>query len=122
MMKSFIVVFLRSYGTSCTIEKRGPQLVQFVKAYLYLLLFLSFISRLQSSHIAKSGEISVSLSTALGLALIIKSISSPLNGKFFTSISETNEAGGAKSFIPFKNCSNCSPCASIKTPSLSFNT
>ena len=99
------------------IENLGPQLVQFVKGYKYLLSFGLNISFKQSGHVAKSGRINAVFIEVLLLSLISNFV------KFFIS-----EFTYLKSFImeftgfSFFNSTRkfstllSSPSASISTP------
>ena len=69
---TLIVVFFLSYGTVLTIVKRGPQFVQFVNGYPYLLSSGSMTSRRQSPQVAISGETGVYPVPSLSLLTIRK--------------------------------------------------
>jgi len=63
-----MVVAGRSYGTSRTIVKRGPQFVQLVNAYPYRRFDGSRISARHSPQVARSGGIEEEFSFTGGVA------------------------------------------------------
>ena len=67
-----MLVFARSYGTRSMIENRGPQLVQLMKGYRHRRSPGVNSSRLQSSQMTISGEIS-----ALGSPLLLLRMTNP---------------------------------------------
>ena len=99
------------------IENLGPQLVQFVKEYKYLLSFGLNISFKQSGHVARSGRINAVFIVELLLSLISNFV------KFFVSEftylkSFIVEFTGLSLFNLVRNFSTpfSSPSASISTP------
>src|SRR6476659_5906745 len=121
--KAAMVVAGRSYGTSRTIVKRGPQFVQLVNAYPYRRFDGSRISARHSPQVARSGGIETSSPSLSRLATITNSPVSSCGIGFHERL-RISAAGGGAVRIPWRNVSRAPsvPNASMVTPRESFDT
>lgn len=120
-----MLVVFRSYGIPRTIDRRGPQFVQFVNGYLNLLLSGALTSSRHALQVAASAEILVATSVATLVRITNACGASPSRSSMtFCSMLMTFERGGfCVSMARTKDWSFfSSPHASIKTPSPSLRT
>jgi len=123
--KSAMVVLTRSYGTSVTMVNRGPQFVQFVKAYRCRRPAGSRSSARHSGQVAVSGEIKVSrVAPPPPLLATIRKPASPAGGTRETVTRSTTARAGAplRSAATSASTAAASPSASTNTPAASLPT
>jgi hypothetical protein len=118
-----MVVSGRSYGAPCAMVKRGPQLVQLVNGYRYLLSLVSNSSRSQSAQVARSGGMETRRSSAEPLRAMENPAGAlPSSGR--TSNASILAAGGGERRSSASKASSTSGAAkaSIDTPAASLRT